>query len=131
VFKRGDCAEKERGAAHEVDTEVVSSDAPVVGGMLGKGGTLGDKGGRVGRGGRKMGPEGQCSGMSGKPMGRGLRGCCVRRPAHPGKSVLRVSEYVLTGACMRQAVWATLRKEEAPDSATSGPVAMGLAQGCS
>ena len=131
MFKRGGCAEKEREAADKADSEVVSSDAPVVDGRSGRGGPLGDKGARVGRGGRIIGPEGQRSGMSRKPMGRGLRGCCVRRPAHPGKSVLRVSEYVLTGACMRQAVWATLRKEEAPDSATSGPVAMGLAQGCS
>ena len=52
-------------------------------------------------------------------------------PANPGKCVLFVSVYVLTGACMRQVVLATLRKEEAPDSASSGPVALELAQGCS
>ena len=129
MFKRGGCAEKEREAADKADSEVVSSDAPVVDGRSGRGGPLGDKGASVGRGGRIIGPEGQRSGMSRKPMGRGLGGCCV--PAHPGQNVLFVSVYVLTGACMRQVVWATLRKEEAPDSASSGPVALELAQGCS
>lgn len=55
------CAVKEKGAAGEADTKVVSSDTPFV------------NGGRVGRGGRTMGPEGQRGGMSGKAMGRGGR----------------------------------------------------------
>jgi hypothetical protein len=70
VFKSGGCAEKEREAADKADSEVVSSDAPVVDGRLGRGGTLGDKGGRVGRGDRRIGPEGQRSGMTRKPMER-------------------------------------------------------------